>query len=509
MGGLDLGMDMGLGGSGASGAIYHTGEFYMSENLIAALYKPFLIAAVANPKTQLTIREHTYIRLANGTSLTTVPYLVDTTFTVADYLDTGVIEAGKDYCVYGLDFIPAGKALPILVSRNSTFPGGGYGATANNSRKIGGYHTLCVAVGTISGHTLTDFAAAAILPASVWCLNHRPKCSPEGMAYSDQAKLWADIYLQSGTGAATASANGATITDTRTWMDHVDDLAAVGKRLLTDWEFQVLAEGSNMRTNIAGSADPGTTGGHSDTAGRRMISNYGLEDCAGAMYQWLQDNGYRYDIGTPTFSAASQTCTIYHAAAPGGNPIYVKFGVDGTPYLCCNMAADAVDKVLTFGTNYKLVIKHDAGAATGLPLYFDYDATLPLRFLVNNTIFGKDCYAFASDPNFMLPLKHNASAATNGVAVTYDDASDERLEYISPGAANATMDLCTVGPTWGWYNLGTKGQIYKQGTYGDVKLLAGGIWSDGTLCGPRCRNANNYRWSTLSNSGTRGCAEPL
>ena len=463
-----------------------------------ALNKPFLVAA---SQTELTIKADSYLKIINANGRHHVFFQdTDLTFAVADALDTGAIAAAKDYYVYLCD---NGE---IKVSLNSTYPAG---YTAANSRKIGGFHTLCVAVGTISGHTLSTYVATNILPASVWCLNHRPRCSPEGMAYSDLAKLWADIYLQSGTGATTASAYGATITDTRTWNDHVDDLAAVGKRLLTDWEFQVLAENSNMRTNIVGSADPVTTGGHSDTAARRMISNYGLEDCAGAMYQWLQDQGYRYDIGTPTFSAASQTCTVYHAAAPGGNPIYVKFGLDGTPYLCCNMATDAVDKVITFGTNYKLVIKHDAGAATGLPLYFDYDATLPLRFLVNNTIFGKDCYAFANDPNFMLPLKHDASAATNGVAVTYDDGSDERLEYISPGAANATMDLCTVGTTWGWYDLGTKGQIYKQGTYGDIKLLAGGHWSAGTYCGPRCRYANNYRWFTFSYSGARGCTGPL
>ena len=41
--------------------------------------------------------------------------------------------------------------------------------------------------------------------------------------------------------------------------------------------------------NIAGSNDPGTTGGHKDTAGRRMISNYGVEDCCGVLWQWTKD----------------------------------------------------------------------------------------------------------------------------------------------------------------------------------------------------------------------------
>jgi hypothetical protein len=117
------------------------------------------------------------------------------------------------------------------------------------------------------------------------------------MVWSDQAKIWVDIYLQSGTGASTKSANGGTITDTRDWMDFVDDLGAVGKRLLDDGEFQRIAEGCNQETNIAGSADPGTTTGHVDTAGRRMISNIGCEDCAGVVHQWLLDQSYRVGTG--------------------------------------------------------------------------------------------------------------------------------------------------------------------------------------------------------------------
>ena len=62
-----------------------------------------------------------------------------------------------------------------------------------------------------------------------------------------------------------------------------------------DDEFQLIAAGSNEETNIVDSADPVTTGGHSDTAGRRMISNIGCEDCAGAMRQWLRDTSANYD----------------------------------------------------------------------------------------------------------------------------------------------------------------------------------------------------------------------
>ena len=98
---------------------------------------------------------------------------------------------------------------------------------------------------------------------------------------------WVDIYLQSGTGATTASVYGASTTDTRPWSDHCEDLFTVNKTLLTDAEFSIAAEGSNQKTSIAGAADAVTTGGHLDTASRRMVSKYGLEDCCGFLDQWL------------------------------------------------------------------------------------------------------------------------------------------------------------------------------------------------------------------------------
>ena len=207
-----------------------------------------------------------------------------------DY-STPANRAGLDFYVYAMQ--PASGSVPeFVLSANSTVPDG---YTADNSRKVCGFHCLCVAVGTIAGHTLTGYLQGDILPASVWDLYHRPIASPEGMVYSEQAGIWVDIYLASGTGVTTASVNGATISDTRDWMSFVDDFAAVKKKLLDDTEFQIVAAGSNEETNITGSADPVTAGGHVDTASRRMISNVGCEDCCGAMWQWLLDQSYRMD----------------------------------------------------------------------------------------------------------------------------------------------------------------------------------------------------------------------
>jgi hypothetical protein len=272
--------------------------------------------------------------------------VVTTNWTVASN------RAGKDFYIYACQ--PAsGDIVKIVLSANSSVPSG---YTADNSRKMGGFHCLCVSAGTISGHTLTGFVAGDVLPASIWDLNHRPVSNPEGMVYDEKSSIWVDIYLTSGTGASTASVYGGTISNNRNWLDFVDDGGAVSKRMLKDREFQLIAAGSNEETNISGSTAPGTTGGHSDTANRRMISNIGCEDCAGAMWQWLDEQSYRSD-----------------------------------------------------------------------------------------------------------------------------------------------------GTAWAWYDLpGAKGSLYRQGTYGDVKLVAGGGWADAADCGSRGRVANNCRWVANASIGGRG-----
>ncbi|MFA5753620.1 MAG: hypothetical protein WC910_11180, partial [Bacteroidales bacterium] len=244
-----------------------------------------ILEAHATDHTKIVVKGSNLLPLKVGSQYFVLDY--DVTLDVDDDLDTGTVAAGTDYYVYALD--NAG-VLDFVLSANSTYPDG---YDADTSRKIGGFHTLCLSVGTISGHTLTGYVTSDILPASIWDLKHRPVSNPEGMVYVEPINKWVDIYLASGTGSSTLSVNGGTISDNRTWLDFVDDFAAVKKSLLDDSEFQTSAAGSNEETNIVGSADPVTTGGHSDTASRRMISNYGLEDCAGVMWQWLKDQSFQ------------------------------------------------------------------------------------------------------------------------------------------------------------------------------------------------------------------------
>ena len=462
-----------------------------------------VIAAHASDKTKVTVNAGGYyIPLLVGDTF----FLIDTATHVSSVtdIDTGAVEEGKNYHIYACD---NSGTLVFKTSLASTYPAG-YDATT--SRKIGGFHTLCADVGIIAGHTLTGYVNKDILPASIWDLKHRARCGNNaGMVYGSMSCKWVDIYLASGTGVNTVSANGGTITDSRTWNDFVDDGGAVGKRLLNDMEFQLAATGGNEKTNIFGSADPVTTGGHVDTASRRMISNIGCEDMAGAMYQWLLDQSYRWD-SDGTMAAAAKTLTITHAASPGGNPIYLKYA-NGRPYLCCNMATDAVDKFLTFGSAVTIMVKHDADAATGgVQVYFDEDATQPSRLLC--ALPGlKSEYLDTSDPNYPLKITYNAAPGTPGVAINFDDGADERLEFISPTATNGTLDLASFALAWAYQDVGgNKGSLYRQGPYGDIKLSAGGYWFSAGGCGSRCRAAYyGYRWNTNAILGARFASEPL
>ena len=205
--------------------------------------------------------------------------------------------AGKDFYIYV--GVKSDNTLKTCISVNSTVP---YGFTAATSRKVGGFHCLCADVGTISGHQLTDYKQGDILPASFWDLIHRPKSEPEGMVYVDGIDMWIDIYLCSWTGTTatktlkTISKFGAVTGDGASTekfhpLKWEQTMGTQKKRLPWVREFRVFSVGSNQSTNIKGSADVNTTGGHSDTAGRRMISDFGIEDCCGFLWQWCSDVG--------------------------------------------------------------------------------------------------------------------------------------------------------------------------------------------------------------------------
>lgn len=213
--------------------------------------------------------------------------------------------AGGDFYIYAC--VPSSGTEPtFVVSQNSTVP---TGYTASTSRKIGGFHTLCADAGTLTyinsvtgstvTHPLSGYVKGDILPASRWDLWHRPRTDPEGMVYlgDNGNDVWLSIYLLSWSGTKLVSTFGGVTADggsSKVWHGELfsEALAMQGGRLPHRDEFVWAARGANEQTAIKGSADATTTGGHSDTAGRRMISCIGCEDTCGFLWQWLTELGF-------------------------------------------------------------------------------------------------------------------------------------------------------------------------------------------------------------------------
>lgn len=263
----------------------------------SALFAPAKTTIITPSRMWVNIALDGYIKEAAETLDLTLEATWDS---VSPDYRVAATRAGKDFYVYAC--VQLDGTFKYLLSANSTVPAG---YTADNSRKVGGFHCLCVNVGTITGHTLTGYVAGDILPASVWDLSHRPTSATEGMVYDSGTDVWVDIYLASYSGSyatdnlkMVSAYGGVTADGTSTekfhWHKFSQVFATQKKRLLTQREFVAMSIGSNQSTNILGSADPNTTGGHKDTTSRRMISNIGVEDACGALWQWGCESGGAY-----------------------------------------------------------------------------------------------------------------------------------------------------------------------------------------------------------------------
>lgn len=231
--------------------------------------------------------------------------------------------AGNDFYIYAC--VPSSGCEPdILLSPNSTYPSG---YTSTNSRKIGGFHCLCANAGTLydyvnsvddvsivdevyvshnitgTKHWLDGYVAGDILPFSIWDLLNRPVSNPEGMVYNPGTNVWVDIYLLSWDSTRLVSENGGTIADgTSTPKFHQykfsQHLGRQKKFLPRQDDFVSFSLGSPQGVNISGSTDPGTTGGHTATDGKRIVSLIGVEDATGVLWQWGREAGATNDVGS-------------------------------------------------------------------------------------------------------------------------------------------------------------------------------------------------------------------
>lgn len=210
----------------------------------------------------------------------------DTELNFATLLDVGTPIPGKDYSLF-LVLNNEGELEP-KITMNASAP---EGYSTQDVLKIGGFHTLCTTIpdNFCPNDFVRGYNAGEIVPVSLWDNLHRPKCSPNGMAYNKQLDMWGDMYNQGGKDGNPTSVYGASRIHSRQWTDHADDFAKVGKRLMLDHEFTSFAEGSPQRVAIMGAAQPNpdTTGGHQATNGLFMLSQYFMWEMCGLNWQWL------------------------------------------------------------------------------------------------------------------------------------------------------------------------------------------------------------------------------
>lgn len=251
------------------------------------------------------------VTVAAGVLIAVGPAVFKTASTslTAANLDTGSgFEMGTDYYIYCCDPTNGSDTVDrdevFVISKNSTYPSE---YTADNSRKIGGFHygkcRRVNAVGNPIGTTGTENGSGwqgnvydGIVPNSVWTTKHRPKCGdPSGMVYLGNG-LWGDIYLASDNGnqglQSKYNANPITGTEGLNWYIANEKARRSGKRLPTYAEFCQAAagspEGQDGNNTYAWSAT-GNTGRQKTGYVANAISALNVRDMVGNVWKWLDE----------------------------------------------------------------------------------------------------------------------------------------------------------------------------------------------------------------------------
>ena len=303
---------------------------------------PFLYA-----QNRLILADGCSFNIFNGVSWFQVVNRGVIDFNPVSLLDTGgQFNVGWDYYVY---LCLGENNTPLLVvSANATFP---LGYTAQNSRKIGGFHFghirrvstdgLWVPVdsaGTKRGSTGTAWqrnVAIGIIPNSVWDLVNRPSCSPEGMVKI--GKHWVDIYISSAAEPIIMEGSGLSIesgrlqsrygqipvtgTEGLNWFGFAELASIAGKRMLTYSEWIAAArdnpQGEDAADNFGWTKTTNTerfrTGCNVDANGAFLdgggvkgfaVSALNIVDAVGNVIEWIDELSYRQPDGgaAPVFA---------------------------------------------------------------------------------------------------------------------------------------------------------------------------------------------------------------
>ena len=273
---------------------------------------------------KILILAGTSLEVSTSSGIKTFTVNENTEFSFPQLLDAGSPVPGKDYSMF---LVPDGSGgLKVKFSLNSTAP---EGYSVGDVARIGGFHTMCVSITSSnapsSSHPYVGYNAGEIMFTTIWDQIHRPKCSPNGMAYVELLDLWVDIYNQSGKNGAETSVFGGTRACSRMWDDHAEDMRLVGKRFLRDFEFTEAAEGSPQKLAVKGAAQPSpdTTGGHMTTSNLYIISKYGIWEMTGLQWQWLLEvaanGGSNWSTNTGLSGAKGQLYGSSNALLAGGD----------------------------------------------------------------------------------------------------------------------------------------------------------------------------------------------
>ena len=240
---------------------------------------------------RIKIKGNTFLRLDCPSQNKTLWYsnLNDIEIEAETLLDEGgTFQNGK---AYNLFLVPNANydGVELKVSLNSTAP---TGYTPGDTRRIGGWHTLCVAVGDTStwapDHKLNGWLAGDILPQSVWTLYHRPYASPNNTIYIPCGiPFWRTIYDHSGSMLTTNFEYGGTVTRSKSFYGHMIDMMYAGYILPTYEQAAISGFDCEPLKAVMGKAEASVTtaGGHVNESNHRIISSYGAEDCAGCTWK--------------------------------------------------------------------------------------------------------------------------------------------------------------------------------------------------------------------------------
>ena len=212
-----------------------------------------------------------------------------------------VITIGDDIYVYAVQ--QSSGYAKLVCSKNASVP---TGYTADNSRKIGGFH-----VGRrrpIANRFDATYAPTiGIVPNSVWDLGHRPKCSPEGMA-EFQPGMWGMIYLPSVISGAWPGVvfgsryNAAPVRSTGGYneLDTHRGIHAAGMREPTFEEWLMMSygapQGADANNDTAWTMTT-NTGPCNTGAVAKSVSCANFVDTVGNLYERLSGH---FDIGSST-----------------------------------------------------------------------------------------------------------------------------------------------------------------------------------------------------------------